>query len=305
MEQIKTLGDLPAMLNSSGTRRKVAVAQPADAHTEEVVARALAEGVADFMLFGDQRCAAAFGLAAKYGNRVETVEAADDREAARLAVQAVNRGDADVLMKGSLNTDVLLHEVLNKEYGLLQPGSVMSHVTVAQIPTLGRLLVFTDAAVIPYPTAEQFDAMARYAIDVFRHISSDTPRAALIHCTEKSSPKFPQTLSYEDLKKRAAEGLYGDAVLAGPMDVKTALDAESGQIKGISSPVVGRAGILIFPDIEAANAFYKTVTLLCQAQTACLLCGTVAPVVVASRADTAQSKYNSLALACLMGGKGR
>lgn len=122
---------------------------------------------------------------------------------------------------------------------------------------------------------------------------------ALIHCTEKVSEKFPLTLSYEELKANAAKGAYGEVEMSGPMDVKTACDAESGAIKGIVSPVVGKANCLIFPDIEAGNTFYKTLTLFGGATVAGMLVGTSAPVVVTSRADTADSKFYSLATACL------
>ena len=203
-------------------------------------------------------------------------------------------------MKGSLNTDNLLRAVLNKEEGILIKGSVLTHIAVADVPSLNHLLFFSDAAVIPYPTTEQYDAITRYITDTYRSITGgDRPRVALIHCTEKVSEKFPLTLSYEELKANAATGAYGEVEIGGPMDVKTACDAESGAIKGITSPVVGNANCLIFPDIEAGNTFYKTITLFGGATVAGMLVGTTAPVVVTSRADTADSKFYSLATACL------
>ena len=122
---------------------------------------------------------------------------------------------------------------------------------------------------------------------------------ALIHCTEKVNEKFPHTISYETLKQQAEENVYGPVCIGGPMDVKTACDADSGNIKGICSPVVGNADVLIFPNIESGNVFYTTITLFAKAETAGMLCGTTAPVVVASRADTNESKFYSLALACI------
>ena len=180
--------------------------------------------------------------------------------------------------------------------GILIKGSVLTHIAVADVPSLNHLLFFTDAAVIPYPTTEQFDALARYITATYRSITGgDRPRVALIHCTEKVSEKFPLTLSYEELKANAANGAYGEVDMSGPM----ACDAESGAIKGIASPVVGNANCLIFPDIEAGNTFYKTLTLFGGATVAGMLVGTSAPVVVTSRADTADSKFYSLATACL------
>ena len=121
---------------------------------------------------------------------------------------------------------------------------------------------------------------------------------ALIHCTEKTNAKFAHTLSYAELRQRAAEGRYGRMLIDGPMDVKTACDSESARIKGLTSEVTGNADILIFPNIEAANTFYKTITLFAGATTAGMLCGAVAPVVIASRADSAEAKMCSMLMAC-------
>lgn len=286
-------------MRSSMSRRRVAVAEPADGHTREVIMRGLREGLADFLLVADARCREeADAIGRDYPHNVSVYYADDDVTVARKAVALVKAGCADVLMKGTLNTDVLLRAVLDKECGLMLPGSVLSHVTAAQIPSYGKLLLFSDAAVIPRPTTEQFAAMIRYTTGVFSKISGGTPRMALIHCTEKTSEKFPHTISYAEIRKQAEEGAYGDVLIGGPMDIKTACDAESGKIKGICSPVVGNADILIFPNIEAGNAFYKTITLFAGALTAGMLCGTSAPVVVASRADSSESKYCSLILAC-------
>ena len=291
--------EMALRLQNQPSRIRVAVAAPSDSHTEEVVMRSLAEQIADFVLVITPRGRElADRIASAFGPRIEVRTATDDREAAEESVAVVRSGYADVLMKGSLNTDVLLRAVLDKERGLLVPGAVLSHVAAAQIPSYSKMLLFSDAAVIPRPTVEQFDAIVRYCVNLFRILGDGTPHVALTHCTEKTSDKFPHTLSYAELRRRALEGCYGDAVVDGPMDVKTACDAESGDIKGITSPVAGNADILIFPNIEAGNTFYKPITLFAGATTAGMLCGTTAPVVVASRADSAESKFRSLVMAC-------
>ena len=300
MSFIKNFNDLTSMLAQTHGRKRVAVASPADSHTEYVVERALTEGIADFILVCVGECKPEFAaLAERFAGHVEVVIEPTVDDAARRAVAIVREGGADVLMKGSMNTDNLLHAVLNKEHGILEPGRVLSHVTVTQIPAYGKLLVFSDAAVVPRPTLEQFDAILGYAVEVSRRLGVKQPAAALVNFTEKVNEKFPHTLYYEELKRRAAEGRYGDISIGGPMDVKTALDTESGKIKGIESPVVGNADVLIFPNIESGNVFYKTLTLFAGAETAGMLCGTTVPVVVASRADSCESKFYSLAIACV------
>ena len=303
MTPIVSLKALPERLRSLGRRVTVAVASPADAHTEEVIERSLREGFAQFVLVAvDGRQAVSMRLCRDWAGRVRVVDAADDDDAARRAVAEVHEGRADVLMKGSLNTDNLLRAVLDKECGLLVRGSVLTHIAVAEIPGMDRLLMFSDAAVIPYPTEQQLDAMLSYITAAWRGITGGAePRIALTHCTEKTSEKFPVTIAYRNLRRAADEGRYGSVCMDGPMDVKTACDAESGAIKGIASPVVGNADIMIFPDIEAGNTFYKTVTCFAHATVAGMLAGTTAPVVVTSRADTADSKFYSLAVACQMG----
>lgn len=301
MEPTVDFKALPQRLRSMAKCVTVAVACPADAHTEEVIERSISEEFAKFILVAvEQNAAVAERLHAKYPDRTAIILATDVDDASRKAVAEVRQGRAQVLMKGTVNTDNLLRAVLNKECGLLEKGHVLTHIAVAEIPGLQRLLFFTDAAVIPYPTTEQFHAQLGYIADTYRSvIGNDCPRVALTHCTEKVSEKFPLTLSYEELKKEAREGAFGSIEVDGPMDVKTACDAESGAIKGIASPVVGNADILIFPDIEAGNTFYKAITLFAKATVAGMLAGTTAPVVVTSRADTVESKFYSLATACM------
>lgn len=300
MQLLKNFNTLINRLQSLENRKKVVLVCPNDSHTEYVINRALEEGFADFTLvLGGTRAPFIDRFLADYPDHVTVHETATPDDAAAYAVKLVHDGGADVLMKGTLNTDNLLCAVLNKEYGLLEKGHVMTHVTVVEIPSYDKLLVFSDAAVCPRPTDEQFKAILGYVLGVCRSLGAERPKVALIHCTEKVSEKFPHTLSYESMKEMARNGEYGDCCVDGPMDVKTACDSDSGAIKGISSPVVGNADALIFPNIESGNVFYKTLTLFAKAETAGMLCGTTAPIVVASRADSGESKFNSLALACL------
>jgi len=280
-------------------RRRVAVACPHDTHTVEAVEAALAEGFADFIFFGKGDIIKALPLMDKYAGRVELVEIDDTDEAARAAVEAVRIGRADVLMKGMLNTDNLLRAVLNKEHGILPAGNILTHITASEIPGHRKLLFFTDAAVIPFPTLTQRVAMIKDITDVCRAFGISDPKVALIHCTEKTNPKFPITTDYTELKRMAAEGEFGTAIIDGPMDVKVACDPHAGAVKGIESPVGGEADALIMPDIESGNVFYKAITCFAGALNAGMLAGTSAPVVLPSRGDSTRAKLCSLAMACL------
>lgn len=275
-------------------RRKVAVVAPYDTHSKEAVYTAAERGLAQFVIFGKQETV---GLPTH--PLISYVDVDTPDEAAAKAVAAVRAGEADVLMKGMINTDNLLRAVLNKECGILPKGNVLTHITVAEFPHRDKLLFFSDAAVIPAPDEKQHTAMVKYLADLCHSLGIEQPRIALIHCTEKTNPKFAVTQTYIALKEKAAQGLFGDVIIDGPMDLKTAVDPEAGILKGISSPIGGNADALIFPDLEAGNVFYKTISWLAHTQNAGLLVGASAPVVLPSRGDSTDSKLASLALACV------
>lgn len=302
MEPIRSLSQLVNVLRSRCIRRRVAVVCPNDPHTEYVIIRSLREEIASYLLVTDEsHRTIADRLHAASPDFVRVYTAPTPDEAAALAVELVRTGEADVLMKGLINTDNLLRAVLKRGKGLLPEGGILSHISVAQIPLYHKLLFFSDAAVIPRPSLEQFRAMIKSDTQICHRLGHEQPRIALIHCSEKINEKFPHTLSYAQLKEEAQQGMLGKIFIDGPMDAKTACDRHSGEIKGLSSPVVGNADILIFPNLESGNTFYKTLSLFGDANMAGMLTGTIAPVVVPSRSDSGNSKFYSLALACLAG----
>ncbi|MGL5957459.1 MAG: phosphate acyltransferase [Phocaeicola sp.] len=302
MEPIQSFTQMTEKLRATKVQKCVVVVCPNDPHTEYVIIRSLREKIARFLLVVDlahkEQAELLYRL---YPDGITIYEADNVDDAAHQAVCLVREGLGDVLMKGMINTDNLLRAVLNKEKGLLPKGRVLSHLTVAELPRSKKLLFFSDAAVIPRPTFEQFEAMLQYDLSVCRCFDIPSPRVGLIHSSEKVNEKFPHTLDYVRLKEQASLGAYGTFYIDGPMDVKTACDAHSGEIKGMSSSVIGRADLLLFPNLESGNTFYKTLSLFGDANMAGMLTGTIAPVVLPSRADSGNSKYYSLVLACLAG----
>lgn len=299
MDNIRTFQQLAAHLGERGGRRRVAVVCGTDASTRSAVQRAVAGGFAEALFVGHADETRRFMADAPCPERISYIDATDDADAARKAVALVREGEADVLMKGLVPTDTLLHAVLNKQTGLLPPGGVLTHLAAAELPAYDKLLLFTDAAVIPYPTPEQRAVQVACAVRLCHALGVEEPRVALIHCSEHVSDKFPHTLDYRALADAARAGRFGRAIVDGPLDVRTSCDAAAMALKGIDSPIAGRADALVFPDIEAGNAFYKTITLFAGAETAGVLQGTVRPVVLPSRGDSADSKFYSLALAAL------
>lgn len=300
MEPILNFAQLTAHLQALKCRRRVAVVCANDSHTEYAISRALQEGIAEFIMIGNSKILKQYPTLRQYPEHVKTIHIENPDEAAREAVRIVREGEAEILMKGIINTDNLLHAILDKEKGLLPKGKVLTHLAVMEIPSYHKLLFFSDAAVIPRPTLQQRIEMIWYAIRVCRNFGIRQPRIALIHCTEKVSAKFPHSLDYVNIVELAEAGEFGDVIIDGPLDVRTSCERTSGDIKGIASPINGEADVLIFPNIESANAFYKSVSLFANAEMAGLLQGPVCPVVLPSRSDSGLSKYYSMAMACLV-----
>ena len=300
METIRSFEDMVVHLAQRGGRKRVAIVWAADQYSQESVIRALQVGFIDAIFVGCQREVESNPRLMKYESHIEFVEAADRDEAARISVKMVREGKADILMKGLINTDNLLHVVLDKERGILPRGNVLTHITASQLPEYDKMLFFTDSAVIPYPTQEQRIQQIRYMVYVCHALGIEEPKISLIHCTEKVNEKyFPFTLGYKEIIKMAENGDFGRCIIDGPLDLKTSVSPESMRIKGIDSPIGGEADALIFPDIEAANVFYKSITLFLGVETAGVLQGTMAPVVLPSRSDSKLCKFYSLALAAI------
>jgi phosphate butyryltransferase len=275
MKPIRTFKELHQRVSTSGTRRRIVAVRPEDEATIEALQQAEEQKLAEIIRIHDEL----------------------PERAAEKAVALIRRGDADVLMKGLIGTDILLRAILNKVSGLLPEGRVLTHISVAEIPSYPKLLFFTDVAVIPYPTQKQRIEQVRYTASVCHQLGILEPHIALIHCAEHGGRQFPFVDGYQDIKRMAEAGAFGRCIVDGPLDVKSACSLEALKAKGISSPLDGESDVLVMPDIEAGNAFYKAMTLFAQARTAGILWGTQCPVVVPSCGDNAEAKFNSILFA--------
>lgn len=294
-ETIKDFAQLVNYLAERKIKRRVAVVWPEDDHTKEAVNMAIEAGFIEPIFI----CSKA--TQEIYGSKFQTILADDPTDASVKAVALIKEGGAEVLMKGFVNTDVLLRAVLNKETGILPKGRVMTHVAAAKIPQYDKIIFFTDAAVLPFPTNEQRQAQVEYVVNFCHAFGVEKPKVSLIHCSEKVDAKhFPYTEHYLELKEMSAKGDLGSCIIDGPLDLKTSCSAEALQEKKLESPLEGHADALVFPNIEAGNLFYKTITLFCKAEMAGLLQGPMAPVVLPSRGDSNKSKFYSLALATMI-----
>jgi phosphate acetyltransferase len=226
------------------------------------------------------------------------VDVATEEEAAATAVRLVRDGKAQSLMKGSLHTDVLMHEVVAKEGGL-RTGRRISHVFVLDVPTYPEALFVTDEAINIFPDLETKRDIVQNAIDLHIGLGLGEPRVAILSAVEVINPKIPGTTDAACLCKMAERGQITGGILDGPLAMDNAINAEAASIKGIQSPVAGRAQILIVPDLEAGNMLAKNMIFLGQADAAGTVLGAAVPIILTSRADSVRTRMASTAIGAL------
>jgi len=293
--------ELTGHLQNINSRKKLAVANGVDHHTLEAVIRAVESGIVEAYLIGDVAAIESPDLFKhNTGGFLHIIDIPDVNEATIQAVKMVKNGEADILMKGLVNTDVILRAILDKENGLLPHGKVLTYNAALEIPAYHKLLFFSDPAVIPSPNIVQRTAMVKYAIETAYKFGIKRPKVALIHATEKANTKIQYMQDYIDIMNEWRSGEFGDVIMDGPVDIFLALDTERGKIKNVNTPVLGDADILIFPDFASANPFYKGLMVFAGAEMAGLLQGTEKPVVLTSRSESINSKFYSIAMACIL-----
>ncbi|MFV0471697.1 MAG: phosphate acyltransferase [Paludibacteraceae bacterium] len=301
MQPIKSFDNLTSHLAESQYRKRMAVANAIDTHTLDAVMQAVETGIVEVFLVGDVAEIENYLFQQpNVSSHIHIVDVPEVNAATLEAVRMVKQGECDILMKGLVNTDVILRAILDKEKGLLPKGNVLTYNAALEIPGYHKLVFFSDPAVIPYPTLEQREQMVKYAIDTCHRFGLERPKIALIHATEVANPKIQFMQDYLNIMQMWRMGEFGDVIIDGPLDIFLALDKERGEIKKIPSPVLGDADVLIFPDFACANIFYKSVALFANAQMGGILQGTEKPCVLTSRSETALSKFYSIAVACIL-----
>jgi len=228
----------------------------------------------------------------------EIVDAPHSDAAAARGVQLIHEGRGELLMKGSLHTDELMREVTASKTGL-RTARRISHVFVMDVPTHSDTLFITDAAINIFPDLDAKRDIIQNAIDLFVQVGLGTPRVAILSAVETVTTKIPSTIDAAALCKMADRGQITGGLLDGPLAFDNAIDPEAARIKGITSPVAGRAQILVVPDLEAGNMLAKNLTFLARADAAGIVLGARVPIVLTSRADSVRARMASCAVAVL------
>ncbi|PEJ33623.1 phosphate butyryltransferase [Bacillus wiedmannii] len=279
-------------------KKTVAVAVAEDHEVIEAVAKAIKLQLAQFRLYGNQE--KIMGMLQEHGlqtsEHIEVIAAASSAEAAELSVKAVRNGEADVLMKGNIPTANILKAVLNKEWGL-RKGSILSHVAAFEVPNYDRLIFVTDAAMNIAPDVTQKAAIIQNTVEVAQAIGIDLPKVAPIAAVEVVNPVMQATIDAAMLTQMNRRGQIKNCVVDGPLALDNAVSQIAAEHKGIVSDVAGKADILLVPTIEAGNVLYKSLVYFADAKVGAMIAGAKAPIVLTSRADSAETKVYSLALA--------
>jgi phosphate acetyltransferase len=230
---------------------------------------------------------------------VKIIDAPHSHAAAERAVLAVREGEAELLMKGSLHSDELLHEVALGANGL-RTERRLSHVFAMDVPSYHKPIFITDAAVNIFPKLADKADIVRNAIELVQALGIGTPKVAILCAVETVSDKMPSTIDAAALCKMADRGQITGGLLDGPLAFDNAISAEAARIKGIHSPVAGDPDILLVPDLEAGNMLAKQLTFLAGAESAGIVLGARVPIILTSRADTVRSRIGSCAIAVLL-----
>jgi len=299
----RTFSEIIESVKKSEKKQRVAIVGAEKKVAIEAAADIVNEGLGDSILFGNKEKIESiikeFGFTAK----MEIVDCSDDSESSHRAVDYAFEGKADLILKGTVPTPVLIKAILRKENGL-RKSSLLSDVFVYEDPMKNegdkRLIGLTDGGLIPLPTLEEKIEMTKSSVNVFHKLGFDKPKVAYISANEKPTAKIPSTMDAAEIKKRYESGeIEINAYLDGPFAIDNVISEYAAKIKGIDSVMAGSADILVVPNIETGNVLGKLVTYYGNAKNGHVITGAKVPILITSRADDAKTKLYSVALGIL------
>lgn len=285
---------------------KKVVLSVAAAHDEEVllaIQSAVEKDIIVPILIGEENKIREISKEIKFDlNGIKIIQKDTIEECAEAAVKLVSSKEADFVMKGLLDTSVILKAVLNKEWGL-RTDSLLSHVMVYEIPAYDKLLITTDGGMNIAPDYDQKVKILKNAIEATKPLGLEEIKVACLAAKEKVNPKMPATVDAKALQEAGERGEFGEGVIVeGPLAFDLAVSKEAAKIKGFESRVAGKTDIMLMPTIEVGNGIGKTLTYFAGGKSAGIIMGAKAPIVLVSRADSHESKLYSIAYGALIAG---
>lgn len=284
-------------LARSDKKRRLVLAAAHDDNAMEAIVSAASQQIVEGILIGDQEKMGHMAGARGFDlGTFHIIHEPDNDLAAALAVKMVRNKEADILMKGNLGTSTLLKAVLNKEYGL-RTGELISHLALFEAPTYHKIFGLTDAAMNIAPDLNGKVSIIRNAVDYLSRLGVEKPKVALLSAVETVNPDMKSGVEAAILTKMADRGQLKGCIVDGPLALDNAISKKSAELKGINSLVAGDADLLVADNIDAANILYKSLIYFTGARCAAVILGAAAPIVLTSRADSEETKLNSIALA--------
>lgn len=295
---IKNFDQLKEMLKAMPVKRRVAVVPAQDEHTLEAISKAYQDGMVEPVLIGDE--AKIREILEKLGtdaSGMTIVPVEDPTEAIQKAADMARDGEVDCIMKGKTETGALMKVLVNRERGI-RKNDTMSLLAFMESPHYHKVFAITDVGLLTYPSKEQKKAAIVNAVEAFHALGEENPKVAILAAVEKVNPKMKETVEAAEIKEEGVEG----CIIEGPISYDLAMDPASAAIKGYSSPVAGDADLLVVPDIVSGNIAAKTITVIGGGRTGGVVLGAKVPVLLVSRAASADDKYMSIVIAALVGG---
>ena len=296
---IKNFEQLKAMLKAMPVKRKVAVVPAQDEHTLEAISHAYKDGMVEPVLIGDEpkirEILAQIGTDA---DKMTIIHVEDPVEAIQKAADMARDGEVDCIMKGKTETGALMKVLVNRERGI-RKNDTMSLLAFMESPNYHKVFAITDVGLLTYPSKDQKKAAIQNAVEAFHALGVEQPKVAILAAVEKVNPKMKETVEAAEIKEEGVEG----CIIEGPISYDLAMDPASAPIKGYVSPVAGDADLLVVPDIVSGNIAAKTITVIGGGRTGGVVLGAKVPVLLVSRAASADDKYMSIVIAALVGGK--
>lgn len=296
---IKNFEQLKEMLKAMPVKRRVAVVPAQDEHTLEAISHAYKDGMVEPVLIGDEpkirEILAQIGTDA---DKLTIIHVEDPAEAIQKAADMARDGEVDCIMKGKTETGALMKVLVNRERGI-RKNDTMSLLAFMESPNYHKVFAITDVGLLTYPSKEQKKAAIENAVEAFHALGVEEPKVAILAAVEKVNPKMKETVEAAEIKE---EGVPG-CIIEGPTSYDLAMDPASAPIKGYVSPVAGDADLLVVPDIVSGNIAAKTITVIGGGRTGGVVLGAKVPVLLVSRAASADDKYMSIVIAALVGGK--
>jgi phosphate butyryltransferase len=302
MNMLTELSQLRELIDRSQKPKKLILAASEDAHSLNAVVNAASEKIIHPILVGDRE--KTFGMAEILNldiSKFEFVEASNPVEAVNISVKMVHDLKADVLMKGKVASSDMMRCILNKEYGL-RIGKLLSHFAYFEVETYHKLIAVTDVAMNIAPNLSEKIQILNNAVNVLNNLGIEKPKVAVLGAIEKVNTDMQATLDAALLSKMNQRDQILNCIVDGPLAFDNAVSVESARHKEIKSDVAGDTDLLLMPDIEVGNVLYKSLVFFAKAKVASLIVGASAPIILTSRSDSEQAKFDSILLAAVVAG---